>query len=149
LGNAEPVDSAQPFDFAQESVRQACPERSRRAHHERNQPLAVRPEPFDVAQESLVEGLAQCFPERVAPERDEVGHAAEKPAFVALRQQTDVLRAGEWRQGIERLAVERDLAVRRGREPCQHRQQRRLAGAVGAEDAEHFAGFEREVEGVD
>jgi hypothetical protein len=32
------------------------------AHHERNQLLAVRPEPFDFAQESLVEGLVQCFP---------------------------------------------------------------------------------------
>jgi hypothetical protein len=42
-----------PFDFAQESVRQACPELRRRAHHERNQQLAVRPE--------LVEGLVQRF----------------------------------------------------------------------------------------
>jgi len=33
--------------------------------------------------------------------------------------------------------------------PAQHRQQRRFAGAVGAEDAEHFAGFEGEVERVD
>ena len=34
-------------------VRQGSPERSRRAHHERNQPLTVRPE--------LVEGLNQSF----------------------------------------------------------------------------------------
>jgi hypothetical protein len=38
-----------PFDFAQESVRQA--------HHERNQRLAVRPE--------LVEELIQGFPKLV------------------------------------------------------------------------------------
>ena len=42
-----------PFDFAQESVRQA--------HHERNQHLIVHPEPFDSTQENLVEGLKQKF----------------------------------------------------------------------------------------
>jgi len=43
-----------PFDCAQEGVRQGSLERSRRAHHERNQQPAVRPE--------LVEGLVQRFP---------------------------------------------------------------------------------------
>jgi len=33
----------------------------RQTHHERNQPLTVRPEPFVHAQESLVEGLNQSF----------------------------------------------------------------------------------------
>jgi len=33
----------------------------RQAHHERNQHLTVRPEPFDYAQEGLVEGLNQRF----------------------------------------------------------------------------------------
>jgi hypothetical protein len=29
------------------------------AHHERNQPLAIRPEPFDYAQENPIEGPVQ------------------------------------------------------------------------------------------
>jgi len=33
----------------------------RQAHHERNQPLTIRPESFGFAQESLVEGLNQRF----------------------------------------------------------------------------------------
>jgi len=33
----------------------------RQAHHERNQSLAVRPEPFVFAQDRLVEGLVQQF----------------------------------------------------------------------------------------
>jgi hypothetical protein len=33
----------------------------RQAHHERNQHLTVRPEPFGYAQESLVERLVQSF----------------------------------------------------------------------------------------
>jgi len=79
-------------------------------------------------------------------ERDEVGNAAEESTFVALRQQADVLRPGERRQAVERLAVEPDLALRRGGEAGQHREQCRLAGAVGTEDAEHVAGFEHEIE---
>ena len=93
--------------------------------------------------------IGQRSPERKMPERDEVGHAAEKSALVALRQQADVLRAGQRRQGGNRLAVERDAAVHRDGEPRQHRQQRRLAGAVGAEDAQHLAGFKREIERID
>jgi hypothetical protein len=42
-----------PFDFAQESVRQA--------HHERNQRVIVVLSPSASAQESLVEGLNQSF----------------------------------------------------------------------------------------
>ena len=40
-------------------VRQGSPGRSRRTHHEWNQPIAVRPEPFDNTQENPVEGLIQ------------------------------------------------------------------------------------------
>jgi len=87
--------------------------------------------------------------EGVMAERDEIGHAAEEPAFVALRQEADVLRADERRQRVERVAVELDLALGGRGKSRQHRQQRRLAGAVGAEDAEYFAGFEREVERID
>ena len=42
-----------PFDFAQESIRQA--------HHERNKEPAVRPEPFDCSQDRRVEGLNLSF----------------------------------------------------------------------------------------
>ncbi|MGZ8238737.1 MAG: cytochrome c peroxidase [Methylobacter sp.] len=40
----------------------SIPSMVRQAHHERNQKLAVRPEPFGYAQESPVEGLNQHFP---------------------------------------------------------------------------------------
>jgi hypothetical protein len=46
--------SLMPFDRAQESIR--------RAHHERNQPLAVRPFDTLTTLPELVEGLVQGFP---------------------------------------------------------------------------------------
>ena len=97
----------------------------------------------------VAEGPAVGSGERIAPKRDEIGHAAEKPALVALRQQADMLRAGERQQRAERVAVERDPALRRRGKPRQHRQQRRLAGTVGAEDAQHLTGFKREIERID
>jgi len=45
-----------------EALNKLIPFMVRQAHHERNQPLAVRPEPFGDAQESLVEGPTQGSP---------------------------------------------------------------------------------------
>ncbi|OAI27121.1 MULTISPECIES: TolC family protein [Methylomonas] len=45
-----------------EALNQLIPFMVRQAHHERNQPLAVRPEPFGDAQESLVDGAIQGSP---------------------------------------------------------------------------------------
>lgn len=37
---------------------------ARTGQHERNRPITVRPEPLGYAQESLVEGLTQKFPNK-------------------------------------------------------------------------------------
>jgi len=44
-----------------ETLNKLIPPMVRQAHHERNQPLAVRPEPVPQGLPSVVEGLIQCF----------------------------------------------------------------------------------------
>lgn len=57
-----------------------------------------------------------------------------------------MLRPGQWRQGVERDAIEHDLALRRAGQPGQHAEQGGLACAVGTEDTEQFARFEHKIE---
>ena len=59
----------------------------------------------------------------------------------------DLAKARRFAEGFERAFVERHAAGGGRREPGQRAQQRRLAGAVGADEADEFARRERHAHG--
>jgi hypothetical protein len=75
----------------------------------------------------------------------EHGHARERPRDLERPGEPEAA-DGVGREAHDRAAVEADIAAVRGQEPGEQVEDRRLAGAVGADEAEHLAQRDREVE---
>ena len=87
--------------------------------------------------------------DRLDAEHDVLGHREHRHQHEVLVHHADAGAdgvAGAVEMG--RLAVDEDLALVRPVEAGEHVHQRRLAGAVLAEQAEHLAGADGEVDGV-
>ena len=66
-----------------------------------------------------------------------------------LRQHRAVVSEVAWRIGMDLALLQFDPALCRAKVAGQHAQERRLAGAVGADDRDHFAGRNAQVDGID
>lgn len=81
----------------------------------------------------------------VAPQRNKIEHRAQKSPFIALWQQTNVLRTEQGGQRKKGMRPQIYLASIGYRQTCHDSQQARFARTVRAQNAQHFAGLESQV----